>query len=62
VQEFQVDLDSWKVRIRGLLRGGGSVETQVNEPGPVCKGYFEDEEDMFGYLMGQHLASLHYVA
>ncbi|ETI26800.1 hypothetical protein G647_10245 [Cladophialophora carrionii CBS 160.54] len=55
---FQVDLDTWKVRIEGLLPGAKPYEIQATEPAPVGRACFEDEEDMFGYLMSQYWASL----
>ncbi|EXJ54244.1 hypothetical protein A1O7_09581 [Cladophialophora yegresii CBS 114405] len=53
-----VDLDTWKVRVEGLWQGAKSYEIEAAEPAPVGRAYFEDEEDMFWYLMSQHWASL----
>ncbi|KIW94937.1 uncharacterized protein Z519_04917 [Cladophialophora bantiana CBS 173.52] len=56
--KFAVDLDSWKVRIEGVLEGGTAIEIQAAEPAPVKPAHFEDEEGMFEYMISQHWASL----
>ncbi|EXJ70826.1 uncharacterized protein A1O5_05816 [Cladophialophora psammophila CBS 110553] len=56
--KFAVDLDSWEVRIEGVLEGGTTIEIQAAEPTPVKPAHFEDEEGMFEYMISQHWASL----
>ncbi|OAP55850.1 hypothetical protein AYL99_10002 [Fonsecaea erecta] len=56
--KFAIDLDSWRVRIEGVLEGGTVYEVQATEPVPVKPARFEDEEGMFEYLISQHWASL----
>ncbi|OQU98105.1 hypothetical protein CLAIMM_03933 [Cladophialophora immunda] len=55
---FVVDLDSWRVRIEGVLEGGTVLEIQADEPAPVKPARFEDEEGMFEYLISQHWGTL----
>ncbi|KAH0829581.1 hypothetical protein FOPE_10618 [Fonsecaea pedrosoi] len=56
---YTIDLESWKVRIEGVLEGAVTIsDIQAQEPAPpVGPVYFEDEEGMFEYLFRQHWAS-----
>ncbi|KIX97360.1 uncharacterized protein Z520_06812 [Fonsecaea multimorphosa CBS 102226] len=55
-KKFAIDLDSWRVRIEGVLEGATVYEVQAAEPAPVKLSCFDDEEGMFEYLISQHIS------